>query len=262
MATFTTRLGIRKPAGTDLVTVTTDINASMDMLDTAIDRICTSSTRPSSPFLGERCYETDTKNYIVHNGTQWEHLSLPVVSALANILAPYLNQHVVLSTDGKIYRCTNTVGPVWTALGSVGLSTTQQSAPGNSGTYSGTTYTETRTGAGGTECQVALVAPPSGKVKISWSCGLTISNAAGFALMSWVFRTGSTLGSGTVVQAASDSVVCQNTGLTAENSFAQFFIMTGLTPGSSYNVCGAYRTTSGHTGTFNRPKILVEPVLS
>lgn len=262
MATNTTRLALRKPVGTDIVQVALDVSGSMDTLDAAIDRICTSSTRPSSPFLGMRCYETDTKNFILYNGTQWQHDELSIVSALANILAPYLNQHVVLSTDGRIYRCTNTVGPVWTALGSVGLSSTQQSAPGNSGTVSGTTYVEARTGSGGVECQVALIAPPSGKVKISWSCGLTINNAAGFALMSWVFRTGATLGAGTVVQGASDSVVCQNTGLTAENSYAQFFIMTGLTAGSSYNVSAAYRTTSGHTGTFNRPKILVEPVLS
>ena len=65
MATNTTRLGLRKPAGPDLVQVTLDIDASMDTIDTAIDRICTSSTRPSTPFVGMRAYETDTTGYIV-----------------------------------------------------------------------------------------------------------------------------------------------------------------------------------------------------
>lgn len=65
MATFTTRFGLRKPAGTDLVTVTTDINASMDKLDALIDTSCTSSTRPSTPFVGQRIWETDTNRFLV-----------------------------------------------------------------------------------------------------------------------------------------------------------------------------------------------------
>lgn len=65
MATFTTRFGLRKPAGTDLVTVTSDINASMDKLDAAIDTSCTSSTRPSTSFVGQRIWETDTNRFLV-----------------------------------------------------------------------------------------------------------------------------------------------------------------------------------------------------
>lgn len=44
MATFTTHYALRKPAGGDFVTVSTDINANMDGLDTIIDLINTRVT--------------------------------------------------------------------------------------------------------------------------------------------------------------------------------------------------------------------------
>lgn len=65
MATSTTRLGLRKPVGADTVQVALDISGSMDTLDTAVDRICTSSTRPSTVYVGMRAYETDTNRLIV-----------------------------------------------------------------------------------------------------------------------------------------------------------------------------------------------------
>lgn len=37
----------------------------MDALDVAIDRICTSTTRPSTPYAGMRAYETDTGRFII-----------------------------------------------------------------------------------------------------------------------------------------------------------------------------------------------------
>jgi hypothetical protein len=33
--------------------------------------ICTSSTRPASPFAGQQIYETDTSNSLIYNGTAW-----------------------------------------------------------------------------------------------------------------------------------------------------------------------------------------------
>lgn len=64
MATTTARLGLRKPAGTDLVAVATDVSGNADIIEAAVDRTCTSSTRPSSPWIGMRAYETDTKRII------------------------------------------------------------------------------------------------------------------------------------------------------------------------------------------------------
>lgn len=267
MATTTTRLGLRKPAGSDTVSVTTDLDANYDKIDTAISMtVCTSSTRPSTPFQGQEIYETDTHNNLVYNGTTpasagWQHQSIPVVSALAAVVAPYTNQVVVLSTDARQYYYT---GSTWVVLPSAGVSVTVQSAPGNSGTVSGSiTYTEARTGAA-SEAGIAFVAPPSGAVRIDWSCGISSSDTTKYALVSFVVRTGNTVGSGTTVQAASDNVVLQSWGSSSENSYAQFYYLSGLTAGGAYNLRLAYRiqSSTAQTGTFNRPKVLVEPVLA
>lgn len=37
--------------------------------------VCTSTTRPASPFEGQVIYETDTDNTLVYNGTAWVYLS-------------------------------------------------------------------------------------------------------------------------------------------------------------------------------------------
>lgn len=137
------------------------------------------------------------------------------------------------------------------------------SDPGNSGTVTSSAYVEARTGAS-SEAGVAFVAPASGAVKITWAAGITSAAVSGtYALASIVVRTGNAVGSGTVFRAANDNTTCQNTGVTAENTYSNFYLMTGLTPGNPYNVRLAYRVrTNGETGTFNRPKVLVEPVLA
>lgn len=135
MATTTTRLGLRKPAGADQVNVTTDLDNNYDLLDNAAGAlICTSSTRPSAPFSGQFIHESDTHNNLTSNASapasgSWRHATVPVVSALAQVVAPYTNQLVVLSTDGFIYRYTGTgwvayssTKPVFSGYSSAALS--------------------------------------------------------------------------------------------------------------------------------------------
>ncbi len=70
MATTTTRLALRKPAGSDLVNVSTDLDANYDAIDTAAGFTdCTSSTRPSAPFRGQGIRESDTTALLVSNGS-------------------------------------------------------------------------------------------------------------------------------------------------------------------------------------------------
>lgn len=70
MATTTTRLGLRKPAGTDLVNVSADLDANYDLIDAVVGFTnCTSTTRPSSPFTGQGIRESDTGAALVSNGS-------------------------------------------------------------------------------------------------------------------------------------------------------------------------------------------------
>jgi len=104
LATFTTRLGLRKPATTDLVNVTTDLGANMDAIDAAVGAsVVTSITRPGSPYAGQAIFETDTHNNLLYSGG-WYHDTIPVVPGTGSILNPYNFQLIYNTTDGLLYR--------------------------------------------------------------------------------------------------------------------------------------------------------------
>lgn len=65
MATLTTRLSLSKPDTTDNVDIAV-LNANSDKLDAAVGSfMCTSTTRPSTPFNGQQIFETDTTNQYI-----------------------------------------------------------------------------------------------------------------------------------------------------------------------------------------------------
>jgi hypothetical protein len=74
--TTTTRLALYKPDPVDDINVATDLNANYDKIDLDIGyRVCTSSTRPSSPFVGQKIYETDTGKILFRtNSATWQEI--------------------------------------------------------------------------------------------------------------------------------------------------------------------------------------------
>lgn len=72
MATNTTKLGLIKPDFVDVVDIT-DLNTNADDIDAAVGfTICTSSTRPSTPWTGQSIFETDTESSFIWDGTAWK----------------------------------------------------------------------------------------------------------------------------------------------------------------------------------------------
>jgi hypothetical protein len=72
MATNTTKLGLIKPDFVDVVDIT-DLNTNADDIDAAVGfTICTSTTRPSTPWLGQSIFETDTESSFIWDGTVWK----------------------------------------------------------------------------------------------------------------------------------------------------------------------------------------------
>lgn len=143
-----------------------------------------------------------------------------------------------------------------------GVMTTQESEVTASGSTTSTSYTATLSGS--TTPQKAFVAPPSGKVLIHWSCYMTHSIASGFAHMSFEVRNGASLGAGTVFLAASDTNSVMTRVSDAGNDDVQFGstkLVTGLTPGNSYNIQGLYKIVVAGTGTYINRRIIVQPVL-
>lgn len=132
---------------------------------------------------------------------------------------------------------------------------TASSIQTDSGTVTSTSYTGTRTGTSNV-AGVAFKAPASGSVRIDWACGVSNSSASNITLASIEVRTGTSVGSGTSVLAAGDAYALQINTAT-ETKISDFYVVSGLTARSDYNVRLMYRVTAG-TGTFNRPKVLVQ----
>lgn len=77
MSTLTSRVGLYKPAadGTELVNVVTDLNNNLDKIDSWLGAtICTSGTRPASPWSGQIIRESDTAKMYVWSGSAWVQL--------------------------------------------------------------------------------------------------------------------------------------------------------------------------------------------
>lgn len=220
-------------------------------------RVFTSSTRPGSPttFAGLAIKESDTHNLLIHNGSTpasagWEHVSLPVVSSTANIVAPYTDQVVVQSSDHLLYRYT---GSTWSAVASspFGTAVTVSATDSGDGTTTSTSYTSTLTGV--SALTVSFTAPPSGKVKVSIACTYYNTSGTGNAVnFSFSLSGASTL-------AASDINSCQT--FSANNMFAgaRTILVSGLTASGSYTATAQHKT-AGATAHFLLRSIVVEPV--
>ena len=71
MSTTLSRTGYVLPVGTENFDVNI-VNANMTKVDAQIGAlICTSTTRPSSPYGGQTVFETDTQMFAFWNGSAW-----------------------------------------------------------------------------------------------------------------------------------------------------------------------------------------------
>lgn len=124
MPNFTARFGMTKPLTSELYDVGVP-NANADIMDAAIDRVCTASTRPSTAYIGLRVFETDTKAVIVCTSVGpivWRYVTQPIVAnaAARNALAPVHAGMTVqrLDTgyseryDGSVWNCPHAIGLV------------------------------------------------------------------------------------------------------------------------------------------------------
>ncbi|MGH9213653.1 MAG: hypothetical protein ACRD2C_23705 [Acidimicrobiales bacterium] len=110
-------------------------------------------------------------------------------------------------------------------------------------------------------CQVVFNAPESGRVLIHWSGALrNLANTeTTVAYLSPEVRAGGTAGSGTVVLPAHDgrTVRCNLVGVQTIRAGATH-LLSGLTPGSTYNARLLHRVTS-NTGEFFYRSLIAAP---
>ena len=117
--------------------------------------ICTSSTRPASPFVGQQIYETDTSLPYTYNGTIWTS-SLPAFLSASgtDVTAGAFGGNIIYTF------ATVTLTPgTWLVTAGMGLINTTTSDGTNVGLYNRTTSTEVASSRGGTgTTQTALEA--------------------------------------------------------------------------------------------------------
>ena len=124
MATSTTKLGLTKPAYTDVVDVA-DLNTNADLIDAASGMtICTSSTRPGSPWSGQIIFETDTLGSFVWDGSAWQTAggggSITVAETAPTSPAPGNGDLWFNSTDGRTFvYYEDTDSNQWVEIGQV-----------------------------------------------------------------------------------------------------------------------------------------------
>jgi hypothetical protein len=106
---------------------------------------------------------------------------------------------------------------------------------------------------------VAFTAPASGRVMVHVAGAFDNTLSDTFGMMAFQIRTGTTVGAGTIVVAASDNDSAGTAG-TNDTSFGRSVLVSSLIAGSSYNVQILYKRFSG-TGTsfFARRSVLVVP---
>lgn len=126
------------------------------------------------------------------------------------------------------------------------------------GSTTATSFTATLTG--GTACGVSFIAPTSGIVLIANNTFVENTGAAARAYCTIRVRTGSSIGSGSDVLAATDeNSIATAGGAGDDGAFGRVFRLTGLTAGQSFNIQQLFRV-SGSTGNFAWKRLSVYPV--
>lgn len=119
-----------------------------------------------------------------------------------------------------------------------------------------TGFTDTTYVAGANTCGTTFVAPTTGNVRIMWHARFESNTAGERVTVSMEVREGGTIGSGTVVSAATDGASLESEARLAAGMWRDIF---GLTPGSTYNCRTMHRITGGNGDIFVRT-IAVTPL--
>jgi len=239
-------------AGTDAVRAVTPAGLAGAISDVVPDASTTVEGKVELATNTEAVTGTDTVRAVTPAGLN--------AALVAYIAATVLNDlsDVVISSPAAGHTLQHN-GTNWVN----GVMTTQESEQVATATLTSTSYTSSLTS--GTSPGLTFKAPPSGKVLIHWSSYLTHTVANGFTYMSFDLKTGTSIGSGTSVVAASDTNAITNrpsgAGSVDDAQFGSTKLITGLTPGNDYNVIGMFKIITAGTGTTLNRRIIVQPVM-
>jgi hypothetical protein len=299
MPTPTARVAaINLLAGPDLITraaFNANFQALADLLGVIV---CTSITRPSTPYPGQVIYETDTQITRVRNlaNSTWTGTAAPVFECTSGTRpgSPFAGQ-TIYETDTLVTRVRNAANSAWVITGSIPVvnNTSDVTAPytgqfvfelssialkrrssggawvkypdltpavDTQSTAGSTSSTSYTTTIGtGTACGVAFNAPPSGAVFINNELQLSAAAGGGlFSLCTIRLCVGGVIGSGTALVTASDTNAVQVSQNTAGATGYRRTYVSGLTPGNTYNVQQWFKVIGVNTMNNSSKELSVE----
>jgi hypothetical protein len=116
-----------------------------------------------------------------------------------------------------------------------------------------TGFTSTSYTGGTSPVGIAFTAPTSGRVEVFWHCRFESNTAGVLVLVSAAVRTGTTVGSGTVVVAAADAQALvhaadASSGTNQRLGSGTALVISGLTAGSSYNARIEFKMNAAGNG--------------
>lgn len=111
----------------------------------------------------------------------------------------------------------------------------------------------------GNSCGHSFIAPASGKVRITWGGNFFTSVIGSTVYIGTAVKTGATVGAGTLVSDVVDGE-CQGYSDNNADVGSRDRIVTGLTPGNTYNVRLSWRNTGAATANGNRPFVITTPL--
>lgn len=234
--------------------------------------ICSSTTRPSTPYAGQRIFETDSKRMWTYIGSAFVPDDMVFTNEAARdaaITSPfegqvaYLTAPTVPALTGDTYAVLPTGvrtiynGSVWVCVTPIGATTN------TTGTTTSTTWTATLT-SGGTNPSVTLVTGTTARVSI-YALAYAATNALRQIGISFAVSGATTLspsGSfGSSTTAASTVPFGAYAYIATANVYYELsrqFVITGLTAGN--NTFAMNYLTDNNTDTFANRSIVVEGV--
>jgi hypothetical protein len=293
MATTTDKLGLKKPAGTDPFLLT-DFNSNTDLIDRAPGvYYCTSTTRPSwsSPQAGRMILETDTKKMFIWPGSGSFVEVVNSGAAVANSIANAAQSAASTAQS----RADAAYALASSGTGGGAVDSTARASAAAASVAAGvvdTRVTSLRPLFYRTEAQISVAhpsswtnlpdspaqgisftAPASGKITVV--VGGQIQCTQGTTGLSYILRTGSGLGSGSVPTDVSGYTPFNPEGyaglmindgsngvgiVSYLSGSGQVGYHSGLTPGSPYNVTFAHYNNNSVNANIQWRSMLITPL--
>lgn len=221
---------------------------------------------PSTAPSGSNIFLTIARATVPGSGTNYTNLvDERVFTGVRHIVGPSTGSGATMASGDTWFQTDtglwlmhdgSTIRPIGEVL--LGQAETVGDEDFAAGTTGSQDFTKDRASAG--VVGTSFVAPPSGKVDIRYAAGIRADLADRFGNVSFRVGEDGTLGAGTEIVAPTLDRSLQHAG-TLEDQQGRTDLVTGLTPGDTYNVVLMFRVNVG-VGTFSRASVSVDPKLA